>query len=300
MRIGAHISISKGLPRAAVTAIGIGANTFQFFSRNPRGGAARKIGAEEISRWKVKRDELGLAPVIAHLPYTVNLGSDEERLVRFARMVVTEDLQRAGQIGAEFVVTHPGRHGEDGREESLGRVVQLLEAALGDLEEGSGTYGKEAVPEGVPGTGPMLLLETMAGQGTELGLLEDLQAILEGLGWHERVGVCLDSAHLFAGGWNLVERGEVDRLVEKLDATVGLDRVKVMHLNDSTYPCGSRRDRHAVIGEGELGLAGIENIVNHPFLGQLPLVLETQVKEYSDYKPQIQTVKELAGKQEQD
>lgn len=277
MRIGSHLTITKGLDKAAAFAAGISANTFQYFTRNPRGGAARRIGPEEIGRWHLARDRYDIYPVVGHLPYTVNLAAAGGRQGDFAAMVLEEDLRRVGELGGEILVSHPG-HYEADREAALRQIISLLEKAL-ELD--------------VPNR-PVFCLETMALQGREIGSLEDLGWILGGLGFPAALGVCLDSAHLFAAGWDLRTREGCDRLVERLETEVGLERVKCMHLNDSLAPLGSHRDRHAVLGQGELGEAGIAAIVNHPFLGRLPLLLETPVDKYEDYGPQIAYARSLA------
>ncbi|TDA67220.1 MAG: deoxyribonuclease IV [Clostridia bacterium] len=278
MRIGCHLTITKGLDKAAAFAAGIGANTFQYFTRNPRGGAARRIGPEEIGRWRRSREEHDIYPVVGHLPYTVNLAATGGRPGDFAAMVVEEDLQRVGELEGEILVSHPG-HYEADRETALRQITSLLEKSL-ELD--------------VPNR-PVLCLETMALQSREIGSLEDLGYILRALGFPAALGVCLDSAHLFAAGWDLRTRAGCDRLVDRLEAEVGLERVKCMHLNDSLVPMGSRKDRHAVLGRGELGETGISAIIVHPFLGRLPLLLETPVDKYEDYGPQLAFARSLVG-----
>ncbi|GFN23734.1 deoxyribonuclease IV [Thermanaeromonas sp. C210] len=279
MRIGSHLSIAQGLPKAALMAERIGANTFQFFTRNPRGGRARHIGKEEIEEWYTERERLDIYPVVGHLPYTVNLAASPGKLKDFAAMVVREDMARAAAIGAEYVVSHPGRHKGD-REEALHRLAEVIRQGL----------------EETPEVKTRFLLETMAGQRGEIGSLEDLHQILDLLDWSPRVGICIDSAHLFAAGWNLKTPDGCDDLVAALEKKIGLERVKVMHLNDSLAPLGSHRDRHACIGKGELGDEGIGVIVNHPFLGSLPMLLETTVEHYEDYGDEIAKVKELRSR----
>jgi len=275
-RVGAHLSIAQGLPKAVEMALKLGANTFQYFTRNPRGGAARSIEEEEIKEWKRARQEADIYPVVGHFPYAVNLGAAPGSKAEFARMVLREDTLRVAAIGGEYLVVHPGHH--DGEvERAIERIVAAIKEAYLTLQ----------------GPVPMLLLETLAGQGREVGSLEEIRNILDGLGWPPRVGVCLDSAHLFEAGWDLRTREGCDRLVERLGELIGLDRIKIMHLNDSKTPLGSRKDRHANIGKGELGLEGIKTIVNHPFLGKLPLILETPVKEYEEYGPEIHLVRSL-------
>jgi deoxyribonuclease-4 len=276
LRLGAHLSIAKGLPKTVTMAAEIKANTFQYFTRNPRGGAAREIPTSEIATWQEARQRAGLYPIAGHLPYTVNLGAVPGRQQEFARMVLHDDTLRVAAIGGEYLITHPG-HYEGDREAALERIIQVI---------------KESYLS-IPGPVPMLLLETMAGQGKELGSLEDLRYILAGLNWPDRVGVCLDSAHLFAAGWDLRTPSGCRQLVKELEAEIGLERIRVMHLNDSLVPLGSHRDRHAGIGRGELGEQGIAAIVNDPFLRKLTMLLETPVSNYKEYGSEIALVQKL-------
>ncbi len=278
-RIGAHLSIAKGLPEAARRAAEVGGDTFQFFTRNPRGGAVRALGVQEVERWQAARRAADIYPIVGHLPYTVNLAANKPSLLEFNAMVLAEDLARADLMGAEFLVTHPGSHLGDGMEEGLRRIVAALERVLRDRPARSA-----------------LLLETMAGQGTEVGgELKHLAEIIRALGSPPGVGVCLDSCHLFAAGHDLRQPEGVARLVDDLDRTCGLDRVRAIHLNDSREPLGSRRDRHALLGQGALGRAGIQAIVTNPFIRGLPMLIETPVDDYRDYAAEIRLARELAA-----
>ncbi|MCG0278892.1 MAG: deoxyribonuclease IV [Thermanaeromonas sp.] len=226
----------------------IGANTFQYFTRNHRGGRARQIEKTEIKEWLEKRARNDIYPVVAHLPYTVNLAVPPGKLRDFAASVLQEDLERVKLIGGEYIVTHPGRHKGDAAE-ALRRLAAII---------------RENVLEGQD-HGPMWLLETMARQIGELGSLDELYQVLDLLDWPPQVGICLDSAHLFAAGWNLKSSAGCDELVATLEDKFGLERIKVFHLNDSLAPLGSNRDRHACIGEGELGEEGISAITKSSF-----------------------------------
>ncbi|MBX6378317.1 MAG: deoxyribonuclease IV, partial [Clostridia bacterium] len=257
MRIGAHLTIAKGLPAAAELAVAVGANTFGFFTRNPRGGAVRAMPGAEIQQWQALRRERDLFPIVGHLPYTVNLASAKPETRSFARRVIREDLERAAVYGAEFLVLHPGSHQGDGVDAGIGRIVEGLAAILDGFQ------------------GPTrLLLETMSGQGTEIGGdLAHLARIFAELGRPSLLGVCIDSCHLFAAGYDLRTRDGIDAALAALDAAVGLDRVLAAHLNDSQGGLGSRRDRHARLGDGHLGWEGLRALVRHPFVGGLPLVI---------------------------
>ena len=230
----------------------------------------------EIEKFKQEVQRQGLKVNAAHLPYTVNLGSVDERLQQFARLVLKEDLKRAAAVGTPLVVAHPGHYGEAGLERSLEQVAAVLKTSLKDAP-----------------AGPCLCLETMAGQGREIGgRLEELAYIIDLVGPEVKVGICLDSAHLFAAGWDMGSREGLDELVAAIRASFGWERVKMMHLNDSKTARGSRRDRHERIGQGEIGLAGIRAIVNHPLLGRLPLFLESPVDDYKQYQQEAQLVRE--------
>lgn len=282
MRLGAHLSIAQGLPKAVTMAKRIRANTFQYFTRNPRGGRARQIGEKEIEEWLEVRSKNDIYPVVAHLPYTVNLAAPPGKLRDFAALVLREDLERVKLIGGEYIVTHPGRHKGD-KTEALRLLATIIQENF--------LRGQNS--------GPMLLLETMAGQTGELGSLDELQQVLDMLDWAPQVGICLDSAHLFAAGWNLKSPSGCDDLVAVLEERFGLERIKVLHLNDSLAPLGSNRDRHACIGEGELGEEGIGTIINHSFLGSLPMILETTVEKYEDYGKEITKVLSLKQNSEE-
>lgn len=280
MILGAHLSIAKGLPKAVEMAREIGANTFQFFTRNPRGGSAREISPEEIDQWLQLRQEFHLFPIVGHLPYTVNPAAPKPETHEFARTCLYEDLRRAAAFGAEYLVVHPGSHVGAGVAEAIGRIAEAFRYAL----------------EGFEGQ-TRLLLETMSGQGTEVGArVEELGAILRQIGEvGSSMGVCLDTCHLFASGYDLRLRTEVDRLVADLEEHVGMERVFVLHLNDSKTECGSRRDRHEKLGRGKLGREGLVQVLTHPALQGLPVVLETPVKDYREYKEELELVREWLG-----
>jgi len=270
MRIGCHLSASKGFPAAAKAAVDVGANTFQFFTRNPRGGAARNIGADEVASWVKLREEKDIFPAVGHFPYTVNMASPVERAYNFALMTVGEDLVRMDKAGAEFLVVHPGSHAGSGKEEGLKRIISCLEKTL------------------LPFSGStVLLLETMAGQGSEIGGLDDIAEMMSALGCPENLGVCLDSCHLTAMGYDFRQKEEADRLADDLSRTVGLEKVKIMHLNDSKFPPGTHKDRHELMGKGYLGKEGIVNLITHPFFRRLPMLLETPVNDYRQYAEEI-------------
>jgi len=274
LRLGCHLPISGGFARATRLAKELGANAFQFFTRNPRGGSARNISAQEIEQGKEARLSFDVAPIVGHLPYTVNMAAPADGPYAFAKMIVAADLQRMDNAGAEFLVVHPGSHAGSGREAGLKRIVACLEEAL--LPHGGQTR---------------LLLETMAGQGSEIGTLQDLAEIIEALDKPANLGVCLDSCHLTGAGYDFLRPEEVERLVEDLERTVGLTKVQALHLNDSKFPPDSHRDRHARIGRGYLGKEGLLNLITHPLLFSLPMILETPVDDYYQYGEEITLIR---------
>lgn len=276
--LGCHLSIAKGLPAMYGQALQVGATCAQIFTRNPRGGARREVGDTELTQAATRRAEAGVRTVIAHIPYTVNPASPRPQALEFARMVLREDLRHADRLGAQWVVFHPGSHVGEGVAAGTRRIVETVRLALDG-------YAGDA----------MLLLEGMSGGGSEVGgTPEELAGILDGLDGDPRVGVCLDSCHLFAAGCDLRTRDGINRCLDAFDRAVGLDRVRCLHLNDCKSALGSRKDRHARIGEGELGAEGIRAIVTHPFFAALPLCLETPVDDWPDYAGEIAAVRRLA------
>jgi deoxyribonuclease-4 len=281
LRIGAHLTISKGLPEAARLARRLGADTFGFHTRNPRGGASRAITAEELEAWRREQAEDGgpLGPLVGHLPYVINLGSDRD-IWEFGVRVVAEDLVRCAAFGAYAIVLHPGHCAPEALDRGIARVAEGVAAAL-----------ERAGPARC-----LLCLEAMAGQRGEIGgRPEELAAILQALDWPDGVGVCLDTCHLFAAGWDIRTHAGIDRMLEAFDAAVGLGRVRVLHLNDSKFPLGSRRDRHERLGRGEIGRDGLAAVLTHPVLRELPIIIETPVDDYAVYAEEIAVARELAG-----
>ncbi|MFO7941472.1 MAG: deoxyribonuclease IV [Bacillota bacterium] len=272
MLIGAHISSAGSFPDAARRASDLRLDCVQHFTRNPRGGRQRDVGRREADRYASARAELGIDPVVMHIPYTVNLASKNRHTVEFGRRVVAEDLIRCELLGAAYLVLHPGSHGGAGEDRALNLIPEGLEESR-DVARGAG------------GGKVTLLLEMMAGAGTEFGSTpEELASILEEIGWPEDVGICLDTCHSFARGYRLHEEAGLENYVREVDRILGLERVHVLHLNDSRMACGSRRDRHARLGRGEIGEEGLRRIINHPALRDLPMILEVPVDEETDYR----------------
>jgi len=271
--IGPHISISKGFAKAAQTAVDIGANTFQFFSRNPRGGNAKAFDEKDIAKFQKIRKEYNFGPLLAHAPYTMNLGGAKDDVYEFGRKVIKEDIERMDSLGVEYMCFHPGSHVGGGIEFGIQRIVDALNEAL---------TGEENIT---------ILLETMSGKGTEIGFtFEQIKQIIDGVTHNEKLGVCLDTCHIFSAGYDIVN--DLDGVLEKFDSIIGLEKLKTIHLNDSMMPFGAKKDRHAVIGEGEIGLNAIINFMSHPKLSKLPFFLETPLEE-EGHKREIAMIKEI-------
>lgn len=256
MWIGAHVSIAKGLTNAVETVIAMKGNTFQFFSRNPRGGKARVLDPQDIKRAHELMRENKFGLVVAHAPYTFNLASAKKNVRQFTITTLKDDLYRIKEMGIPYLVVHVGSHVGQGEEIGLALVYEGLRDILADIPQG--TY---------------LLLEHMAGQGTELGYnLWQLAAILKACDQHPNLGICLDSCHLTGAGYDLAD---FESFKEEFAEIIGWERLKVFHLNDSMHPLASRKDRHARLGEGYLGLETIKKIVCDLDMQAIPIILET-------------------------
>lgn len=256
LTIGCHLSSSKGYEAMGKDALRIGANTFQFFTRNPRGGKAKKIQEEDVEKFLKLAKENGIHRILAHAPYTLNACAADEDLREFARNIMADDLQRMEYTPNNYYNFHPGSHVKQGVEIGIAYIADMLNGIL--KEEQTTT----------------VLLETMSGKGTEIGRkFEEIQAIIERIELSEHIGVCLDTCHIWDGGYNLVDN--LDKVLEEFDQVIGLNRLKAIHLNDSLNGCNTHKDRHAKIGEGEIGFEGLVRVVNHPLLKELPFYLET-------------------------
>lgn len=256
LKIGCHLSISKGFEAAGKDALKINANTFQFFTRNPRGGKAKNIDEKDINKYLELANENDIKTIIAHAPYTLNPCSANEETREFARMVMKDDLMRMEYLPHNFYNFHPGSHVGQGIDAGIELIVALLNELL--YEDMTTT----------------VLLETMAGKGSEIGKsFEELARILEGVKLEEKMGVCLDTCHVYDAGYDIV--GNLDGVLDEFDRIIGLERLRAVHLNDSKNPFASGKDRHEKLGEGTLGMQTFINIINHPKLKDLPFILET-------------------------
>ena len=269
--IGCHLSCAKGYVPMAKDAETIGATTFQFFTRNPRGGSARALDEADIAAFLKRREELGLGTLIAHAPYTLNGCSADEKVRDFAWRTMAEDLERLEHIPGVVYNFHPGSHVKQGTETGIRLIAEMLNGIL------------------KPEQSTTVLLETMAGKGSEVGgRFEELKEILDRVELSDHMGVCLDTCHVWDGGYDIV--GDLDGVLTEFDRIIGLDRLKAVHLNDSMNPLGAHKDRHARIGEGYIGLAAMERVINHPALRNLPFCLETP-NELDGYAREIELLK---------
>lgn len=271
--IGAHMSVAKGLDKAAMDTVKIGANTMQFFSRNPRGSSFKIYSDEEIEAFQKIRKENQFGPLLAHAPYTLNLASAQEKVYDFACMVIKEDVARMDALGIEYMVFHPGSHTGIGAEAGIQNIINGLNQAL---------TGNENIT---------VLLETMSGKGTEIGVtFEELKAIRDGVKYPERIGVCLDTCHVFSAGYDIVN--DLDGALEEFDEILGLDLLKAIHMNDSMMPFGEHKDRHATIGDGEIGKDALLRVIKHPKLQGIPIYLETPLDDEGHGK-EIKMIREM-------
>lgn len=254
--IGNHISSAKGFEAMGKQALKLGANSFAFFTRNPRGGSAKNISQADVDAFLRMAGEHGFEKIVAHGSYTMNGCSDKPATREFAWRVFGEDMQRMEYIPGNYYNFHPGSHAGQGREKGVEWIVEMLNTHVR------------------PELRTTVLLETMAGKGSEVGgCFEELRAILDGVRAQERVGVCLDTCHVWDAGYDIVNH--LDEVLEEFDKIIGLSRLKALHLNDSMNPLGAKKDRHAKIGEGHIGKEAFGRIVRHPKLSGLPMILET-------------------------
>ena len=266
--IGCHLSSAKGYLHMAKDAVSIDANTFQFFTRNPRGGRAKAIDPKDIAAFAAYAPEHGIERILAHAPYTLNPASDKQQTRDFALMVLAEDLGRMEETPHQLYNMHPGSAVGQPCEVAIAKIADALNQSL------------------LPHQTTTLLLETMAGKGSEIGgTFEELAAIIAQVELESHVGVCLDTCHVWDAGYDIV--GDLDGVLEEFDRVIGLDRLHAIHLNDSMNARGSHKDRHAHIGEGEIGFKALAAVTNHPKLRDLPFYLETPNPDLAGYAEEI-------------
>ncbi|MBQ8682143.1 MAG: deoxyribonuclease IV [Selenomonadales bacterium] len=256
LNIGCHLSVSKGFEAMGKAALSIGANTFQFFTRNPRGSKAKDIDPIDIEKFLALAKEHNFAILLAHAPYTLNACSADASTRQFALETMRDDLRRMEYLPGNLYNFHPGSHVKQGAEIGIQQITDLLNEIL------------------TPEQSTTVLLETMSGKGTEVGRsFEELRAILDGVTLSDKMGVCLDTCHIHDGGYDVLN--DLDGVIDEFDRIIGLDRLKAIHLNDSLNDLGAHKDRHARIGEGKLGADALVRVINHPKLRHLPFFLET-------------------------
>ena len=273
LTIGCHLSSAKGYEAMAKEAEKIEANTFQFFTRNPRGGNAKEIKEEDVRAYGERARKQGITQILAHAPYTLNACSEKESVRDFAFRAMKEDMERMEYTPGNCYNFHPGSHVGQGVETGITLISELLNEIL------------------TPSQTTTVLLETMAGKGREVGRnFEELREILDRVTLSEKMGVCLDTCHVYDGGYDIV--GDLDGVLTEFDRVIGLDKLKAIHLNDSMYGFESHKDRHARIGEGKIGLEAITRIINHPALRHLPFYLETP-NDLEGYAREISMLREV-------
>lgn len=272
MLIGNHLSASKGYAAMGKAALALDANTFAFFTRNPRGGKAKEIDEKDVEKFLNFAKEHEFGKIVAHAPYTMNLCATKEDVRSFSKEMLLDDLKRMEYTPYNYYNFHPGSHVGQGAEKGIALIAEALNEAL------------------KPEQTTTVLLETMAGKGTEVGrTFEELREILDRVELNDKMGVCLDTCHVWDGGYDIVN--DLDGVLNEFDRVIGLDRLKAVHFNDSMNDCGSHKDRHAKIGEGKIGAEAMRRVALHPLLEGRPFILETP-NDDEGYRREIQMVRE--------
>ena len=274
LKIGCHLSSTGGFKAMAFAAKSIGANTFQYFTRNPRGCVAKPIDKEDIDEFLKIYKEENFAPIVAHCPYTLNLCSAKENIRNFSKNVFKDDIARTDLIPGSFYNFHPGSHTGQGSDVGIKQISEALNEII------------------TPDQKTKILLETMAGKGSEIGgNFKELRKIIDNINIKDKIGVCLDTCHVFDGGYDIVSN--LEGVIEEFDKIIGLNRLHVIHLNDSKNTLGSRKDRHEMIGKGNIGIKSIEKIINHEKFKNLVFILETPQESLDGYAKEIEMLKAL-------
>lgn len=272
MLIGNHLSASKGYAAMGKAALALDANTFAFFTRNPRGGKAKEIDEKDVEKFLNFAKEHEFGKIVAHAPYTMNLCAAKEDVRSFSKEMLLDDLKRMEYTPYNYYNFHPGSHVGQGAEKGIALIAEALNEAL------------------KPEQTTTVLLETMAGKGTEVGrTFEELREILDRVELNDKMGVCLDTCHVWDGGYDIVN--DLDGVLNEFDRVIGLNRLKAVHFNDSMNDCGSHKDRHAKIGEGKIGAEAMRRVALHPLLEGRPFILETP-NDDEGYRREIQMVRE--------
>lgn len=273
LKIGCHLSATKGFMHMGKTIVKMGGNTFQYFSRNPRGGKAKALDEKDCAYFRVFCEENGIEQILCHAPYTLNTCSKDESIRIFARDTMKDDLERMEYVPGNMYNFHPGSHVGQGVEKGIDFIVEALDEVMTDDMHTT------------------VLLETMAGKGTEIGSkFEEIVEIIKRAKLGHKIGVCMDTCHVYDAGYDIVN--DLDGVLEEFDRVIGLDRLKAIHINDSKNPFESHKDRHEKIGEGSIGMEAFERIINHEALRNLPFYLETPNEE-EGYIKEISMLKNL-------
>ena len=273
LNIGCHLSSAKGFKAMGEDALPIGANTFAFFTRNPRGGKAKAIDPEDAKALIKLMEDNHFAQLVAHAPYTLNPCSKDEKTRNFAHLCMEEDMERMEYLPGNYYNFHPGSHVGQGSDAGIEMISDLLNDII------------------KPSQSTVILLETMSGKGSEVGRnFEELAAIIDKVKCKEKIGVCMDTCHVSDGGYDII--GGLDGVLDDFDSVVGLSYLKALHVNDSLNPMGAHKDRHACIGEGQIGLQAIKNVIYNPKLLGLPCILETPQDSLQGYGEEIKLLKE--------
>lgn len=277
MKLGLHLSIVGSIDKVVDRAVERGCNTLQMFSRNPRGWRSKELDSVEVENFRLKLKQSGIFPVFIHTPYLLNLASPKEDVYRKSVDALEDELRRAAKLSVPYVVTHLGSHLGYGKKEGFKRIISAVNNSFSEIQNNI-----------------ILLLENTAGTRNSMGSsFEDIRSIASRIEDRERIGVCFDTSHAFAAGYDLVSRRSVEHILQRFDETIGLKDLKLVHLNDSKGGLGSKIDRHEHIGMGKIGEKGFRNILRSQ-LGQLPLILETPVDERRSDIENLRKVRELA------
>lgn len=273
LNIGCHLSASKGYYNMGKEALSINANTFQFFTRNPRGGKAKEVNENDVKKFLELAKENNFCQILAHAPYTINVCSADENIRNFGIATMKDDLKNMEYVPGNMYNFHPGSHVGQGEEIGIQLIIDALNEILTENQTTT------------------VLLETMAGKGTEVGkTFEQLKAIIDGVKLKDKIGVCLDTCHVYDAGYDIVN--DLDGVLNKFDSIIGLEKLKAIHINDDKNPFESHKDRHEKIGQGSIGVEAFKRIINHPKLRNLPFYLETP-NELDGYAEEIKLLKSL-------
>ncbi len=277
MRLGKHVSIAGGLHKAVTRAVNIGCNAMQIFVKNPRGWKGKELTEKNCEKFQRARAEAGLDPVVVHSTYLINIASPKEDLWHKSVEGLKNDYLRSVRIGADYLVFHPGSHTGSGVEAGIKKIARGIDKVLGDIE------GKTK-----------LLLENVDGSGTKIGAkFSELKQIISLTENKDRLGICVDTCHSFAFGYDVSDKTGLNSLAEEIDGQVGLDKLEVIHINDSVYELNSKKDEHAHIGEGKIGRDGFSEIINHPEFRNKPFILETPWFDDREDDPDVDRIKEI-------